>query len=144
MKKIKLPVVFVSLAAAGFALRHLVYVVAVDEKNLIVTGHPAVISLWAVTAAALVLAAFAAWKNAGSPMSFAPFAPAFLSHGLLGAAVVMTVLLNPAPMPGLPAPLDRPITEEEYDSVLSWMFLNDLEGFTQEDSAADTAFIPDF
>jgi hypothetical protein len=37
-----------------------------------------------------------------------------------------------------------PVTEEEYDSVLSWMFLNDLEGFTQEDTASDTAFIPDF
>ena len=39
---------------------------------------------------------------------------------------------------------DLGLTAEEYDSVLSWMFLNDLEGFTQEDSASDTAFIPDF
>ena len=44
----------------------------------------------------------------------------------------------------MPAPLDRKITEEEYDSVLSWMYLNDLEGFTQEAEAADTRFIPDF
>ena len=28
--------------------------------------------------------------------------------------------------------LNRPITDEEYDSVLSWMYLNDLEGFVQE------------
>ena len=35
-------------------------------------------------------------------------------------------------------------TQEEYDSVLSWMYLNDLEGFTQEASAADKTFIPDF
>ncbi len=41
-------------------------------------------------------------------------------------------------------PLNRRITEEEYDSVLSWMYLNDLEGFTQEADAADAAFIPDF
>ena len=47
-------------------------------------------------------------------------------------------------MGGLPAPLDRQVTEEEYQAVLSWMFLNDLEGFTQEQSAADAAFIPDF
>jgi len=58
--------------------------------------------------------------------------------------VLVSLMRQYTPMPGLPAPLNRPITEEEYDSVLSWMFLNDLEGFTQEDSAADTAFIPDF
>ena len=58
--------------------------------------------------------------------------------------VLVSLMRQYTPMPGLPAPLNRPITEEEYDSVLSWMFLNDLEGFTQEDSASDTAFIPDF
>lgn len=41
-------------------------------------------------------------------------------------------------------PLDRKITDEEYDAVLSWMYLNGLEGFVQEGEAADTAFIPDF
>ena len=58
--------------------------------------------------------------------------------------VLVSLMRQYTPMPGMPAPLDRPITEEEYDSVLSWMFLNDLEGFTQEETAADTAFIPDF
>ena len=58
--------------------------------------------------------------------------------------VLVSLMRQYTPMPGLPAPLDRPITEEEYDSVLSWMFLNDLEGFTQEETASDTAFIPDF
>jgi hypothetical protein len=47
-------------------------------------------------------------------------------------------------MPGLPAPLDRRVTDEEYDAVLSWMYLNDLEGFTQEAEAATADFIPDF
>lgn len=41
-------------------------------------------------------------------------------------------------------PLNRRITADEYDSVLSWMYLNDLEGFTQEKEAADTAYIPEF
>lgn len=41
-------------------------------------------------------------------------------------------------------PLDRRITEEEYEAVLSWMYLNDLDGFTQEDAAADADYIPDF
>ena len=58
--------------------------------------------------------------------------------------VLVSLMRQYTPMPGLPAPLDRPITEQEYDSVLSWMFLNDLEGFTQEETASDTAFIPDF
>ena len=44
----------------------------------------------------------------------------------------------------LPAPFDRRVTDEEYDAVLSWMYLNELEGFTQEAEAADTGFIPDF
>ena len=58
--------------------------------------------------------------------------------------VLVSLMRQYTPMPGLPAPLNRKITEEEYDSVLSWMYLNDLEGFTQEADAADTAFIPDF
>ena len=41
-------------------------------------------------------------------------------------------------------PFDRWITDEEYDAVLSWMYLNGLEGFVQEDAAADAQFIPDF
>ncbi len=41
-------------------------------------------------------------------------------------------------------PLDRQITEEEYQAVLSWMYLNDLDGFTQEAASADSSYIPDF
>ena len=58
--------------------------------------------------------------------------------------VLVSLMRQYTPMGNLPAPLDRKITDEEYDAVLSWMFLNDLEGFTQEESAADGAFIPDF
>ena len=58
--------------------------------------------------------------------------------------VLVSLMSQYTPMPGLPSPLDRRITAEEYDAVLSWMLLNDLEGFTQEEDAADTAYIPDF
>lgn len=58
--------------------------------------------------------------------------------------VLVSLMRQYTPMPGLAAPLDRTVTEEEYDAVLSWMYLNDIEGFVQEDSAADTAFIPEF
>ena len=58
--------------------------------------------------------------------------------------VLVSLMRQYTPMPGMPTPLDRKVTDEEYDSVLSWMYLNDLEGFTQEDDAASTAYIPDF
>ena len=51
---------------------------------------------------------------------------------------------TPTPaMEGLPG-MNRRVTDEEYDAVLSWMYLNDLEGFVQEGASADKAFIPDF
>ena len=58
--------------------------------------------------------------------------------------VLVSLMRQYTPMGNLPAPMDRKITDEEYDSVLSWMYLNDLEGFTQEETSADTVFIPDF
>jgi len=42
-------------------------------------------------------------------------------------------------------PYDRTVTDEEYDGVLSWMYLLGLEnGFTQEASAASDDFLPEF
>ncbi len=58
--------------------------------------------------------------------------------------VLVSLMRQYTPMGGLLAPFDRRVTEEEYDSVLSWMYLNDLEGFTQEETSATTEFIPDF
>ena len=58
--------------------------------------------------------------------------------------VLVSLMRQYTPIGSLPAPLDRRITDEEYDAVLSWMYLNDLEGFTQEADAAGTQYIPDF
>ena len=58
--------------------------------------------------------------------------------------VLVSLMRQYTPMGDLPAPFDRAISDEEYDAVLSWMYLNDLEGFTQEETAADKGFIPDF
>ena len=58
--------------------------------------------------------------------------------------VLVSLMRQYTPMGGLPAPFDRPITDEEFDAVLSWMYLNDLDGFTQEADAAGRGFIPDF
>lgn len=58
--------------------------------------------------------------------------------------VLVSLMRQYTPMGNLPAPLNRRVTDEEYDAVLSWMYLNELEGFTQESDAADTRFVPDF
>ena len=58
--------------------------------------------------------------------------------------VLVSLMRQYTPMAGMKPPFDRPITDDEYDAVLSWMLLNDLEGFTQEKSAADQGYIPDF
>ena len=58
--------------------------------------------------------------------------------------VLVSLMRQYTPMPGMQAPFDRPITEEEYQAVLSWMYLNDLQGFTQEETSADKTYIPDF
>ena len=58
--------------------------------------------------------------------------------------VLVSLMRQYTPMPGMQPPLDRCITEDEYQSVLSWMYLNGLDGFTQEAAAADDCYIPDF
>ena len=58
--------------------------------------------------------------------------------------VLVSLMRQYTPMGGLSAPFDRRVTDEEYDAVLSWMYLNDLEGFVQEAEAADKIYIPDF
>ena len=68
----------------------------------------------------------------------------FIADTFAPGEVLVSLMRQYTPMPGLPAPFDRPITEQEYDGVLSWMYLNGLHGFTQEASAADTVYIPDF
>ena len=58
--------------------------------------------------------------------------------------VLVSLMRQYTPMPGLSAPMNRTITDQEYDAVLSWMYLNNLQGFTQEASSGDIAFIPSF
>ena len=58
--------------------------------------------------------------------------------------VLVSLMRQYTPMGGLDAPFDRRVTEQEYDAVLSWMYLNGLEGFVQEAASADKGFIPDF
>ena len=68
----------------------------------------------------------------------------WLGENFRPGEILVSLMRQYTPWEDLPAPLDRRITEEEYESVLSWMYLNDLEGFTQEAAAATDAYIPDF
>ena len=58
--------------------------------------------------------------------------------------VLVSLMRQFTPVGNLPAPYDRPVTQEEYDAVLSWMYLNRLEGFIQEAETAKESYIPDF
>ena len=58
--------------------------------------------------------------------------------------VLVSLMRQYTPMGNLPAPMDRGITDGEYEAVLSWMYLNDLEGFTQEESSVGEQYVPNF
>lgn len=58
--------------------------------------------------------------------------------------ILVSLMRQYTPMGTPEPPLDRRVSDEEYDAVLSWMFLNRLEGFTQEAESSDRGFIPDF
>ncbi len=58
--------------------------------------------------------------------------------------VLVSLMRQYTPMGRLPAPLDRTVTEDEYQAVLSWMYLNKLEGFVQEADASGKQYIPEF
>lgn len=100
MKKMKVSAIMVPLAAAGCFLRRLVYMTAVDAKNLIISGHPAVTALWVLTAAALVLAVAISWKQKGNSLAGAN-SLSFLGHGILATGMALAALLNPIVAPGV-------------------------------------------
>ena len=68
----------------------------------------------------------------------------WLGENFAPGEILVSLMRQYTPMGGLKTPFDRRVTDEEYDAVLSWMFLNDLEGFTQDAEAADQNYIPDF
>ncbi len=70
----------------------------------------------------------------------------FLGENFKKGEILVSLMRQYTPMgeiPGYPE-LSRTVSSEEYDAVLSWMFLNDLDGFIQEEQSASKSFIPDF
>ena len=68
----------------------------------------------------------------------------WLGENFAPGEILVSLMRQYTPWTDLPAPLNRRVTDEEYDAVLSWMYLNGLEGFTQDADAATDAYIPDF
>ena len=68
----------------------------------------------------------------------------WLGENFAPGEILVSLMRQYPPMGGMEPPFDRRVTDEEYDAVLSWMLLNDLEGFTQDAEAAEQEFIPDF
>ena len=68
----------------------------------------------------------------------------WLGENFRSGEILVSLMRQYTPVGNQQPPLNRTVTDEEYDAVLSWMLLNDLEGFTQENTAAAESFIPDF
>ncbi len=68
----------------------------------------------------------------------------WLEENFAPGEILLSLMRQYTPMPGMEPPYHRPITQEEYDAVLSWLYMTHLDGFTQEATAADEAYIPNF
>ena len=68
----------------------------------------------------------------------------FLAERFSKGEILVSLMRQYTPMPRMQPPFDRTVSEEEYQAVLSWMYLNHLEGFTQSSAAASSQFIPRF
>lgn len=80
------------LAVLGGLLRHRLYQVGLDEKNLLVEGHPLELGLWLCTAAAFACIAFGVLRQKQS-VSPSPVVSA-LGHVLGASGILLTVLLS--------------------------------------------------
>ena len=59
--------------------------------------------------------------------------------------ILFSLMAQYTPMPGAQGDLARPITREEYDAVLSYLWLCGIQdGYTQDFQAASAEYIPDW
>lgn len=96
LKSTQLPVLVLGISGVCFALRWLLYRVAVDEKNLLLSGHPLEVLLWILTAAAAALTVAVVWKLDGSNRYVDNFRPSVESAAgdfLLAIGIGITLLM---------------------------------------------------
>ena len=99
-----LPNFILLCGTAGMILRRCQYAFAMDYEGLLTPNHPFTIALTAFSLLVLVILAAAVGKLDGSSKyedNFAPSARAMAGHMLAAWGIFLTVMLNPAPMPGL-------------------------------------------
>lgn len=99
----RLPATAVVLGAAALVLRRLLYLLALDGKGLLVTGHPVSLALLALSAAALLTMSAAVRKLDGSQDYGDNFQASFSAgagHVLLASGILMTMLTRNPMMPG--------------------------------------------
>ena len=57
--------------------------------------------------------------------------------------ILFSLMAQYTPMPGMTGGLARPITREEYDAVLSYLWLSGIrDGYTQDFQSASAEYIP--
>lgn len=103
VKPKNLPYRILALGTLALVLRKLLYLVAVDEKGLLVRSHPLEWALAALSAAVLVLIVAAVWKLDGSNVytdNFFPSVPAAVGHWLAAAGILLTMLGSEPVMEG--------------------------------------------
>ncbi|MGE4354592.1 MAG: radical SAM protein [Oscillospiraceae bacterium] len=68
------------------------------------------------------------------------------SENFPGSTALFSLMAQYTPMPDMPYPeLSRRITQEEYDRVMSYLSLSEIEnGYVQERDAAGSEYIPEF
>lgn len=98
-----LPIVTAGLGGIALVLRRLLYLFAMDEKGLLVSGHPLEFALIAVTGIALGYILITVWKLDGSndyADNFRASIPAAVGHVLTASGMAVTVLFNGPVMQG--------------------------------------------
>ena len=90
------PLLGLALGLVGAGCRFLLYALGMDEKGLLVPGHPAAIALWVVTAAAVLAAVLAAMtfrEDNKAPDETCRSIPEALGTAVMAMGVLSTLLL---------------------------------------------------
>lgn len=103
LKSTNLPAVTAALGGIALVLRRMLYVFAVDEKNLLTVNHPLELVLGVVSVAALAYILLAVRKLDGSEVyedNFSADKPAVVGHMAAAGGILVTMLTNAPRMSG--------------------------------------------
>lgn len=95
LKPKNLPYAVAVMGWIGLMLRWYLYVFTVDEKNLLVSGHPLETALWILTAVVVILTVAVVWRLDGSNRyrnNFGSSRAAAIGAFVLAAGILVTTL----------------------------------------------------